>query len=508
MNLAALITDVARRQPQAPAVTCGGVTRTYAQFADRSLRLAAGLLSSGLADGDRVIVFMENCGEYLEVLIACWAAGLVAVPVNAKLHHREVAHIASDSRAAAMFTTLGVAEAAAAAASESGTALVVCADTDRYERMLSAQSMEPVVRAPSDLAWLFYTSGTTGRPKGAMLTHRTLLFMSHAYLADIDQLGPLDTKLHAGPMSHASGLYALPHLLKGGHQVVIAGFDIPHIEDAFQRYDRITMFAVPTTLTRLVAAWQGREVPLQRLKTIYYGGAPMYVADLKRAIDLLGPRLFQLFGQGESPMTITGLEQRFHRNHGSADTARLLASCGYARTGVGVAIVGSDGQPLPAGEVGEVITRSDCVMKGYWNNPKANADALRDGWLHTGDLGSMAVDGLLTLTDRSKDLIISGGTNIYPREIEEVLLTHNDIVEAAVVGAPDREWGEHVVAFVVMRPGTTATPAELDRLCLNHLARFKRPKHYRFVEVLPKSGYGKILKTELRRLLPVETPSS
>ena len=210
--------------------------------------------------------------------------------------------------------------------------------------------------------------------------------------------------------------------------MVFAGFDIQQIEDAFQRYDHITMFAVPTTLTRLVAAWQGRDLPLQRLKTIYYGGAPMYVADLKRAIDLLGPRLFQLFGQGESPMTITGLEQRFHRKDGSAETARLLASCGYARTGVGVAIVGSDGKPLPAGEVGEVITRSDCVMKGYWNNAKANAEALRDGWLHTGDLGSMAEDGLLTLTDRSKDLIISGGTNIYPREIEEVLLTHDDIV--------------------------------------------------------------------------------
>jgi acyl-CoA synthetase (AMP-forming)/AMP-acid ligase II len=373
--------------------------------------------------------------------------------------------------------------------------------------MLSAQALAPVARDPSDLAWLFYTSGTTGRPKGAMLSHRNLLFMSHAYHADIDMLGPLDTKLHAGPMSHASGLYALPHLLRGGHQVVFAGFDIAQIEDALARYDRITMFAVPTTLTRLVAAWQGRDLPLQHLKTIYYGGAPMYVADLKRAIDLFGPRLFQLFGQGESPMTITGLEQRLHRNDGSAETARLLASCGYARTGVGVAIVGADGKPLPAGEVGEVITRSDCVMKGYWNNAKANADALRDGWLHTGDLGSMAEDGLLTLTDRSKDLIISGGTNIYPREIEEVLLTHDDIVEAAVIGAPDREWGEHVVAFVVMRPGTTVTLAELDRLCLDQLARFKRPKHYRFVDALPKSGYGKILKTELRKLLPVETLS-
>ena len=508
MNLATLIVGVALRQPQAPAVTCRGVTRSYAEFIDRSLRLAAGLRASGLSHGDRVVLFMENCGEYLDVLVACWAAGLVAVPVNAKLHHREVAHIAADSGAVAMFTTPGVAEAAQAAASDAGVGLVVCSGTDRYQQMLPAEGMHPVARDPSDLAWLFYTSGTTGRPKGAMLTHRNLLFMSHAYLADVDMLGPDDTKFHLAPMSHGSGLYALPHLLKGGHQVVFSGFDIPEIEASLLFYDKVTMFAVPTTLTRLVAAWQGRDVPLHRLKTIYYGGAPMYVADLKRALDLFGPRLYQIFGQGESPMTITGLSQRQHRNDGSSESNRLLASCGYARTGVDVQVVDSDGKPLPAGEVGEVITRSDCVMEGYWNNPKANADALRDGWLYTGDLGALAADGLLSLTDRSKDMIISGGTNIYPREIEEVLLTHPDIVEAAVIGAPDREWGEHVVAFVVMRSGTTKNSAELDRLCQDQIARFKRPKHYRFVEALPKSGYGKVLKTELRKALLLESSST
>lgn len=507
MNLASLIVGVARRQPDAPAVTAGSVTRSYGAFADRSLRLAASLRGCGLVDGDRVVLFMENCGEYLEVLVACWAAGFVAVPVNAKLHQREVAHVVADAGARALFTTPGTI-AAGRAAAQDGEVFVVCAGSDAYEALMAPAPMEPVAREASDDAWIFYTSGTTGKPKGAVLTHRNLLFMSQVYLSDIDALSERDTQLHTAPMSHGSGLYALPHLLKGSHQVVFPGFDIEQIEAAFQRYDQITMFAVPTTLTRLVSAWQGRDIPLERLKTIYYGGAPMYLADLRRALDLFGPRLYQLFGQGESPMTITGLDQRQHRLDGSAEAERLLASCGYPRTGVAVRVVDAQGRDMPVGEVGEVITRSDGVMKGYWNNSKANADALRDGWLHTGDLGSLAADGLLSLTDRSKDLIISGGTNIYPREIEEALLTHPDVVETAVIGAPDREWGEHVVAFVVTRAGATADPAELDRICLEQIARFKRPKHYRFVTALPKSGYGKILKTELRKALLAEEPSS
>jgi acyl-CoA synthetase (AMP-forming)/AMP-acid ligase II len=178
-----------------------------------------------------------------------------------------------------------------------------------------------------------------------------------------------------------------------------------------------------------------------------------------------------------------------------------LGSCGVPRTGVLVKVVDEDDRELPAGEVGEVVTKSDCVMEGYWENPEATAETLRGGWLHTGDLGSFDEDGFLTLRDRSKDMIISGGSNIYPREIEEVLLRHPDLVEVSVVGRPHREWGEEVVAFVVARPGAEIAADALERLCLDHIARFKRPRHYRFVEALPKNNYGKVLKTELRRQL-------
>jgi acyl-CoA synthetase (AMP-forming)/AMP-acid ligase II len=313
----------------------------------------------------------------------------------------------------------------------------------------------------TDSAWLFYTSGTTGRPKGAVLTHRNLLFMSQCYYADIDLLDERDTHLLAAPVSHGAGLYALPFLLKGAHQIVLEHFDVAAILDVMRRH----------------------------------------VADLERALEIFGPRLYQLYGQGESPMTIAGLSQRLHADKAHPRWRERLGSCGVARTGVLVRIVDDDDHEVPPGEIGEVITCSDCVMEGYWQNPDANAETLRGGWLHTGDLGSMDEDGLLTLRDRSKDMIISGGSNIYPREIEEVLLRHPELVEVSVVGRPHPDWDEEVVAFLVSREGAAVAPAELDRLCLDHIARFKRPRDYRFVEALPKNNYGKVLKTELRRLL-------
>jgi long-chain acyl-CoA synthetase len=450
---------------------------------------------------------MENCAEFLEMLFACWTAGLCAVPVNARLHADEVEHIARDSRARFIVATPGLAEKLGPLERSTETlSSIIVTGTDRYAALLERGApIRPVVGKPTDRAWLFYTSGTTGKPKGAVLTHRNLLFMSHCYYADINRLDERDTCLHAGPLSHGAGLYAVPHLLRGGHQVVLPHFDIDAIIDGLQRHIRVSMFAAPTMLTRLVQAPAVAAADLTNLRTIFYGGGPMYVADLERALNLLGPRLYQLYGQGESPMTITGLGQRMHGDEAHPRWRERLGSCGVPRTGVLVKVVGDDDRELPAGEVGEVITKSDCVMEGYWENPEATAETLRGGWLHTGDLGSFDEDGLLTLRDRSKDMIISGGSNIYPREIEEVLLRHPDLVEVSVVGRPHREWGEEVVAFVVVRRGAEIAPEALDRLCLAHIARFKRPRHYRFVDALPKNNYGKVLKTELRRQL-TDTP--
>jgi len=326
-----------------------------------------------------------------------------------------------------------------------------------------------------------------------MLTHGNLLYATQAYYADIDRLGPGDSILQAAPMSHGSGLYGLPHVAMGALNVIpeSGGFEPEEIFRLIAAHRGVSFFAAPTMIVRLLASGAAGAADLRTLKTITYGGAPMYVADCLRAIELFGPRLYQLLGQGEAPMTITGLPQSDHA------ARRKLESCGYARTGVEVRVVDADDRDLPTGEVGEIVTRSDCVMAGYWQDPEATAQTLRGGWLHTGDLGSLDAEGYLTIRDRSKDMIISGGSNIYPREIEEVLLRHPAVAECSVVGRAHPEWGEEVVAFVVRRADVSAQ--ELDALCLEHIARFKRPRDYRFVESLPKNNYGKVLKTELRK---------
>jgi long-chain acyl-CoA synthetase len=503
MNLAALLFDVARRLPQQPAVSDEYHAWNYRELARRIAGVAGGFRAYGLAPGDRVLLSLENCGEFFELLFGCWAAGLCAVPVNARLHPREVEYIADNSGARLLVATPALAEILAPLAGTVGRLdRVISTRTAEYDALVGdSEPLLPEVGDPTDRAWLFYTSGTTGRPKGAVLTHRNLLFMSQCYYADIDPVDERDTHLAAAPLSHGAGLYALPFVLKGAHQLVLPHFDVAAILDALRRHARVSMFAAPTMLTRLAHAPEVPGADLANLTTIYYGGGPMYVADLERALGLFGPRLYQLFGQGESPMTITGLSQRIHADHGHPRWHERLGSCGVARSGVLVKVVDEDDRELPPGEIGEVITKSDCVMEGYWQNPAANAETLRGGWLHTGDLGSLDENGFLTLRDRSKDMIISGGSNIYPREIEEVLLRHPEVVEASVVGRPHPDWGEEVVAFVVAKPDATVAEAALDKLCLDHIARFKRPRDYRFVESLPKNNYGKVLKTELRRLL-------
>ena len=509
MNLSLTLQNVARQLPSRPAVTWEGGALTYAALEDQVQGIAGALrCRHGLQPGMRVALAMENCPEYLPALYGIWRAGLAAVPMNAKLHPREMAWILADSETRLCLADRKLAEQL----SSPGLAAdplppIVTVGTADHAALLSGEQTSDVPSEPQDEAWLFYTSGTTGRPKGAVLTHRNLLFACHCYYADIDFIGPQDCILHAAPLTHGSGLYGLAHLARGSNNIILSGsFEPERVFAALASHHNVAMFAAPTMVSRLLNHPLTGEADTRGLKTICYGGAPMYVSDLERALALFGPKLYQLYGQGESPMTITGLDKAMHADKDHPRYLARLASAGVARTGVAVKVVGEDGRELPNGEVGEIVTRSDCVMKGYWRNPDANARALRDGWLWTGDLGSMDADGLLTLKDRSKDMIISGGSNIYPREIEDVLLAHAGVLEAAVVSRPHAEWGEEVIAFVVRREGADGvTDPALDRLCLDNIARFKRPKGYRFVEALPKNNYGKILKTELRELLKRET---
>ncbi|MEE8445052.1 MAG: AMP-binding protein, partial [Alphaproteobacteria bacterium] len=315
--------------------------------------------------------------------------------------------------------------------------------------------------------------------------------------------------IHAAPMSHASGIYGLPHVAKGANQVIVesGGFDPAEIVALIQAWPGASMFFAPTMIVRLLASPAIDGADTGNLKAIIYGGGPMYVEDSLKALARFGPCLVQIYGQGEAPMTITGLTKAMHTEVDHPRYMARLASVGIARTDVEVRVFDADDNELPAGEIGEVVLRGDVVMKGYWDNPEATAETLRGGWLHTGDLGAFDEDGFLTLKDRSKDMIISGGSNIYPREIEEVLLKHPDVLEASVVGRPHAEWGEEVVAFVVPREEAVIETGALDQLCLDNIARFKRPKDYRVVAALPKNNTGKVLKTELRSWLEKETAS-
>jgi long-chain acyl-CoA synthetase len=368
---------------------------------------------------------------------------------------------------------------------------------------------EPAALEADATAWLFYTSGTTGRPKGVMITHRNLMAMSLCYFADVDEIGPSDSVLHAAPMSHGSGLYNLPHVLRAANQIIPeqGHFDPAEIFALCGHYRGVAMFAAPTMVKRLVTHAQQQAPAIDGLKTIIYGGGPMYLQDIKQALDVLGERLVQIYGQGECPMTITALPRAEMANRAHPRWEARLASVGVAQSAVEVMVADDRDRPLAAGEIGEVLVRGEPVMRGYWLDPEASGQTLRNGWLHTGDIGSLDADGFLSLRDRSKDLIISGGSNVYPREVEEVLLRHPAVAEVSVVGRRHQEWGEEIVAFVTLREGARATEQDLDALCLQHIARFKRPRVYRFVDGLPKNNYGKVLKTQLREWLRAEEGS-
>lgn len=499
MNLASLLAHHARATPDAVAVY-RGVERwaTYDELSRRVRRLAGGLNDLGLKSGDRVALIMKNCPEYVEAFLAIWHAGLVAVPMNAKLHSSDFAYMLKASGAKLCFVTPDLATAAHAAAKGIPQFQIVEIGSATYRALLNADELPICYRNGADPAWLFFTSGTTGRPKGAVMTHRSLLLAALGYLTHVDPVDCQDRLLHAAPMSHGSGVYIVPYLLRGASQLIpeSGGFDECEIDALCRHHSAVSFFAAPTIVKRLTE--HGGVGKLPGLRTLVYGGGPMYVEDCLAALDKFGPRLAQIYGQGESPMTITVLSKDDHARQDDPHFMDILASVGRPQTIVEVAVAAKDGKPLAPGQVGEVLVRGDVVMPGYWQDPEATATALEGGWLHTGDMGAMDAHGYLTLKDRSKDVVISGGTNIYPREVEEVLLRHTDVAEVAVVGEPHAEWGEIVVAHVVTRTGSTATADSLDEYCCQNMARFKRPKRYVFADELPKNAYGKILKRALR----------
>jgi acyl-CoA synthetase (AMP-forming)/AMP-acid ligase II len=509
MNVGTLLTKSARTFPKNLAVAHGHKKFTYAQFNSRINRLANALAGLGIKRGDNVALVQYNYPEMLESMFACFKAGYGAVPINFRLHPNEFGFIIDHSQAKAVIVSPEFNEAISYIRDRIPLAryLITLSGAEGelldYEKLISAESdqWDDAHVQPDDLAWLFYTSGTTGLPKGAMLTHRNLLAMTMNFYADMcPGLGPDDAILHAAPLSHGSGLYALPNIGKAAANIILESksFDPELVLKTIEEYRITNMFAAPTMVKLMAESPAVGRYDYKSLKAFSYGGAPMLVEDLKEAMVKLGPCLVQLFGQAESPMTITYLSHRDHVLDGTPEQMRRLASAGFPRTDVEVKIFDSEDKELSPGEMGEIVTRSDLVMKGYWRNPEATADTIKNGWLHTGDMGYMDESGYLFIMDRSKDMIISGGENIYPREIEEVLVRHPAIREVAVIGVPDPKWGEAIKAVVALLPGQSATEEELIEFCKDNIASYKKPKSVDFVHELPKNNYGKILKRELR----------
>ena len=493
MNLALWLERAATRWPDRPALMRGlAVEADYAGFRERAAALGAYLRARGFAPGDRVALFMKNCPEYLIALYGCWYAGLAAVPINAKLHPKEAGWILENSGAVLCFTTPGL---------EIGLE-IECLDvtSDAFAQALTAPALPPDVASPDTLAWLFYTSGTTGRPKGVCITHGMLAAVSLAYTVDVDPVTHEDAAYYAAPMSHGAGLYALVHVLHGAGHICppSGGFVEDELLGIADAHGSLSMFMAPTMVHRLTAHARRTGQRGEGLRTIVYGGGPMYRADIEAALATFGPRFVQIYGQGECPMAITALPREEVAATDHPDWAARIASVGRAQSISDVCVLDDAGAPVQAGEVGEIAVRGLGVMPEYWQAPDASAATLRNGWLLTGDMGSLDAQGYVTLKDRSKDMIISGGTNIYPREVEEALLTHANVSEVSVIGRASPEWGEEVVAYVVASPDCQLDEAALDAHCRDQIARFKRPRQYRFVEALPKNAYGKILKAALR----------
>jgi long-chain acyl-CoA synthetase len=501
MNTAALLSKTAVAYRDRIALRFGDERITYGELDEQVARLAGSLLEAGLTKGERLAIFMRNNPEYLVTIFAAFRAGLCAVPVNAKLHPSELAYILGNAECAALVYGEEKAGDVAEATEESSVAHLVRVGGDGPGRDFAEliETGDPATQmadvAPDDLAWLFYTSGTTGFPKGAMLSHRNLIAMTMNTLADVYRFEPEDVVLHPAPLSHGCGLYAIATLARGCDNIIYhhGSFDPTEMLQMVET-EKVTSiaFLAPTMIVMLLDA--PAQIDTSSLRSVIYGGGPMHVDILREALSRFGKVFIQIYGQGESPMTISYLRREDH----AIDDPKALASTGIARTDVEIRLVDDDGNDVATGEEGEVAVRGDVVMKGYWNNPEATATSLRGGWLHTGDIGRMDERGRLFLLDRKNDMIISGGTNIYPREVEEALIEHDGVREAVVFGVPDTVWGESVFACVVAAADASPTEAELIEFCRGQLASFKKPKRVEIVDELPKNAYGKVLRRELK----------
>jgi acyl-CoA synthetase (AMP-forming)/AMP-acid ligase II len=514
-NIGHFLTQNARRFAGNPGVVVPDRTFTWSEVDGRVNRLANALVEHGIGAGDRILVQARNSHRAFEVKWACFKLGATWVPVNFRLTPAEIAYMAGHASPRAIFFDREFETHCAAASAELGSPpLCVCLDGPcdnslLYEEFLDSCG-ECFVEAdvePDQPAWFFYTSGTTGRPKAAVLTHGQLAFVVASHLADMfPGTSERDASLVITPLSHGAGVHALAHVARAAPQIILTGasLDPETVWKTVARHGVTNFFAVPTLLKTLVEHPSVDRHDHGSLRYVNYGGAPMPRSDQALALDRLGKVLVQHYGLGEFTANITVLRPDQHVPAEPGSPGPAVGTCGTPRTGVEVAILDADGRRLPSGETGEICARGQAAFLGYHNDREATAKAFRHGWFHTGDVGFLDERGFLYITGRESDMYISGGLNVYPREIEEVILDDGRIDEAAVVGMPHPKWGECGIAVVVAKTGCRVTAQDvIDRL-QGRIARYKFPKEVLFWSELPKSGYGKVLKREIIRRLAEE----
>lgn len=505
-NLAHLLVQSARRFPDRPAIVWRDRVWTWAEFLSRVQAAAGGLAERGVRHGDRVLVHARNSNAVLETMFATWMIGATWVPTNFRLTPPEVAYLAVSSGASVhIFDAAFPDHAAAARAENPGCALEISIGGDGLEWDTLAGGSARVER-PADVehhhpAWFFYTSGTTGRPKAGVLTHGQLEYVVCNHLCDLmPDTRETDASLVVAPLSHGAGIHALPQVARGAVSVLLPSerLDCEEAWRLVEQWRVSNMFTVPTILTMLARHDAVDRYDHSSLRYVIYAGSPMYRADQKYALGKLGKVIVQYFGMGEVTGNITVLPPHLHSEN---DDEMPVGSCGFPRTGMDVTIMDDAGNHLPANATGEICVRGPGVFNGYHNNPEATEKATTFGWFHTGDLGHMDARGFVYITGRASDMYISGGSNVYPREIEEVLLTHQAVAEACVLGLPDERWGESGVAVLVLEAGSAVSDSEMLAHLDGKLAKYKWPQRFVVWAELPKSGYGKVAKKDVKERL-------
>ena len=481
---------------------------TYSQIDARINCLSNGLLSLGLTTGHKVAVLLNNGLESAISLLAVPRAGLTYISLNTRHSSGEHAAILNDSEADAIIVGQEFLEkikpVLTSVPSLKHIIVVGQAEGDRlrYEELIANQSeTKPNVDVDydNDIERIQYTSGTTGRPKGVVWTFGVGYNVLTSTLMNMDQpIGPETVNLNIGPLTHAAGLMMMVYYSRGATNIILPGFDEEAVLKTIEREKVTSLLLIPTMLYRLLMFPDLLAYNLSSVKRIWYGTAPMAVDRLKEGIRIFGNVFRQNYGMTEIAQPITYLGPEDHIIDGTDIQTRRLASAGKPAMGVELKIVGDDGNEVAPGEVGEILLRSNKLMKGYWKMPEETAEAFKGGWFHTRDMATTDSDGYVYIVDRKSDMIISGGFNIYPREVEEVIMAYPGVAETAVLGVPDTEWGEAVKAIVVAKPGVELTASEIIQHCRKHLAGYKKPKSVDFIAEIPKNLYGKIDRRSLK----------